>query len=73
MKLNEIKDIELLKKVIEELVMDVDIGIYPKSISGGKNPYKERNDYQNGWNNASIEYYNELIKVLRKYGISIED
>jgi hypothetical protein len=73
MKLSEVKDIELLKKLIEELIMEVDVGIYPKSVIGGKSPYEKRNDYQNGWNNSAIEYYNELVKVLRKYDISIED
>jgi len=73
MDLNKITDVELLRKVIEELIMDVDIGIYPKSVSGGSDPYEKRDDYKNAWNNAAIEYYNELVKVLRKYDIQIED
>jgi len=73
MDLNKITDIELLQKVIEELIIDVDIGIYPKAVVGGTDPYEKRDAYKNAWNNAAIEYYNELVKVLRKYDIQIKD
>ena len=49
------------------------IGIYPKAFVGGENPYKEINDYQNGWNDANMEYYKELVEILKKHDIQIKE
>ena len=51
---------ELYKLVLDLKLQDCalsDIGIYPQAITGGNNPYKERSDYQNGWNAAVMEMY----------------
>ena len=73
MDLNKVIDVDLLRKVVEELVIDVDIGMYPKSVTGGISPYEKRDTYKTAWNKAAIEYYNELVKVLKKYDIQIKE
>lgn len=41
-------------KVDRELPLE-NMGIYPKSVVGGDNPYEERSPYQNGWNDALLK------------------
>ena len=40
-----------IHSLLEEAADDT-TGVYPSSVIGGENPYRERNDYQNGWNDA---------------------
>lgn len=52
-----------LKNIIAEIV-DIDMGIYPKSISGsGEYDYEKRDEFKNGWNACVIEYFEKIIKV----------
>lgn len=61
---------EILKKTINDLI-DIDQGIYPLSVQGGKNDYKKRTPYMNGWNDALIENMKMVCKVLDKNGVNI--
>lgn len=45
-------EVRRLNHVIDEIT---DVGVYPKKVIGGPRPYEERNDYQNGWNDACSE------------------
>ena len=49
-----------LNGLLSERAID-DLGIYPKSIVGGPNAYEERNDYQNGWNEAIMKYTHKMV------------
>ena len=49
-----------LEKALDEAT---DIGIYPKAVVGGPNPYEKRSDYQNGWNAA----LREVLKTITPY------
>ena len=62
---------EILKHIINAL-MDIDIGIYPKSIVG-KDGYKKRTDYMEGWNAAVIKQSDEITGVLEDLGIDVYD
>lgn len=48
------------------------IGLYPKSIVGGENAYEERNEYQNGWNEALISY-TESMSALTGFINSLDE
>lgn len=55
---------EIRRLALDGLLADKahsDMGIYPKSIKGGPNAYEERNDYQNGWNDAVMAYTHKLV------------
>ena len=61
---------EILKKTINDII-DIDQGIYPKSVEGSKNDYEKRTPYMDGWNEAVIENMKMVCKVLDKNGVSI--
>lgn len=64
-------EIEILKKTIND-ILDIDQGIYPKSIQGSKNnDYEKRSPYMDGWNDALIEHMKMVCKVLNKNGVSV--
>lgn len=50
-----------VRRLRATIVKLCDSSIYPASIVGGNNPYKERNDFQNGWN-AGV---GEIIENLK--------
>lgn len=53
-------------------IIDDDIGIYPKSIKNGdKWVYKERSDFQEGWNKACMEETKRICKIFKEEGIKI--
>jgi len=50
-------------------ILDIELGIYPAKVTGGPNPYEERNDFQNGWNAAVIKMAEEQARVLVEIGL----
>ena len=61
----DLSDLGVVRKVEDDSDPIVNMDIYPKSVVGGKHPYEERNDYQNGWNAALME----LTKKMAESGI----
>jgi len=59
-------DKESLYREAINRIIDIDLGVYPKSWEG---IYNERNDYQNGWNDCLIEYFDEISKIIRGLGL----
>jgi len=51
-------------------ILDIDLGIYPKSITGG---YNHRTPYMNGWNAASIKHIEGVEKAIKEAGIQISE
>ncbi len=47
-------------------ILDIDLGIYPKSIHDPKGGgYEERTPYMEGWNAAVMECTKELIVIFK--------
>ncbi len=66
-----VEDVNILKRVINSIV-DIDIDIYPKAlIANASRGYKERDEYQNGWNAALMWHVKKINKVLKQNGITI--
>jgi len=64
---------KILKKVIDELI-DIDQGIYPKSIEGSNyTDYKKRTLYMEGWNAALIEHMEMVCKILDENDVEVLD
>lgn len=61
------KEIETLKElVLDKLYFNVvvdNIGIYPKSVKGGKNPYKKRTDFMEGHNKCAMQITKDVITI----------
>jgi len=62
-------EIKMLKNIIHVLV-NMDIGIYPKAFVG---KYKKRTDFMKGWNAASIKYSDKIERDLRNLGVDVLD
>ena len=58
---------ETLKQVLVDII-DIDLGIYPRSIPG---VYEERSDYQNGWNDCLVDHMNAVSEALEKSNLFI--
>lgn len=54
-----------IKRLRAALDAVTDIGIYPKSVSGGKMPYDERTKYMEGWNAAQKESLRVVLTILK--------
>jgi LPS O-antigen subunit length determinant protein (WzzB/FepE family) len=55
---------EIIGRLREALDAATNVGIYPKESIGGSKPYKERDDYMNGWNEyamASLTVINNIL------------
>lgn len=63
---------KILKQTLNDII-DIEQGIYPKSIQGSKNDYKKRTPYMKGWNDALIENMKMICEVLNKNGVEILD
>jgi len=44
-------------------IIETETGIYPKCIVG---EYEQRNDYQNGWNDAVMAVNQEATKIIKE-------
>lgn len=59
--------IKLLEVLVGQL-MDLDVGIHPKSISG---VYEKRTEYMEGWNAACIASSKEMCELFNDIGIEV--
>jgi len=61
---------EIRKLAIDGLLSEIaqsDIGIFPEAILGGPHAYKERNNYQDGWNDCYKEHMTKSLKFYQFY------
>jgi hypothetical protein len=64
--MESISDVGIFKAVIQELIEDDELGIYPQSFAGW---YEKRTEFMEGWNKACIAQAKRNSRILREYGI----
>ncbi len=65
---------DLNKQIAAEFISSsLDLGVYPRSVEGGGNPYKERTEYMNGWNAAVMQIGSAIEKSLDTFRNADED
>jgi hypothetical protein len=57
----------ILKQVIGA-ILDEPAGVYPKSFLGR---YKERSDYQNGYNAGVMDSWKMIVEIMDDLGVSV--